>query len=248
MMNVLAAIVLTGVTNCANGTCAIVQPIVVRQQHNNVEQVIVEQRQVVFDDRYFHGDDGYYSVANNIRQERYGEQANQKQKITDDKITEIQKENAELKGKIDTLIGLLKGLPTTPTPPPQPIPAPTPVVPTNPPPVNPTPTPPVTPNPPGNPPAATQLDSGVFAIFNAKCAKCHNQQNAKGNLQLVDTTTNGLFYQDIFNRVEIYDRTNGVGLSARNKTKMPMGGVLTDSEVETIRLWMIEESDRNRKK
>jgi len=195
----------------------------------------VRLKRVEFDSRYYLGLDGYYSVG---------------QKLIDDKCKEeneaLKLRTVKLEAQIELLIQLVKGgtvakpeNPKVPNPKPEPTDPTTPVTPTTPPPE------------PENPPdelEGTVLDGIVYEIFSTKCAKCHDESKKSGGLQLINTANKTLVLHDLPDRVEIWDRVFGVDLAKRNKSSMPKGGPqMDDKSVESIRLWMIEESDRLRK-
>lgn len=199
--------------------------------NNKVQQIIIPQKVVEFDARYFQGVDSYFSVGEQLRAEKN------------------QEKNAEIefyKGQVEMLLKVLsnqsggKVIPTNPTPTnPEPNPVPSPD------PTNPYPQPVPTQNPDEY--KVTDIDRKVYNIFKTKCSRCHGDTKQDGGLTLVKSDTLQLL--DINDRVELYDRVQGINLEARGKARMPKGGAaLSDDEVETMRLWMIEESDRNRSK
>jgi len=200
--------------------------VVVQQQV--VQKVIVPQRVVQFDAQYFQGFDHYYSLGEKLKAEKQEEKA-----------TEVD----YYKGQIELLLKIIAAregaggriIPNATTPEPV-LPAPT----------NPNPeVPPAPPEPVGNGEEeykVTELDKRVYAIFNASCVRCHGDTKQDGGLALVKG--GALQLVDLVDRVEIYDRVLGVGLEARGKAKMPKGGTLSDNDVESLRLWMVQESDR----
>ena len=119
-----------------------------------------------------------------------------------------------------------------------------PVTPTVPNPVPAVPAPQPEPEPVAGEYKVTETDKKVYAIFSASCAKCHGDAKQDGGLALIKN--GALQLVDLPDRAEIYDRVLGVSLEARGKSKMPKGGNLSDNDVETLRLWMMEESDRIR--
>ncbi len=189
------------------------------------QNVVVPQRIVQFDANYFQGLNSYYAVGDKIRAE---------------KATETTSEVEFYKGQIDMLLKILatkQGIPVPGTP------------------IAPVPTPevPVAGTVPEQPPVpantgdyqVTEVDKKVYNIFKSKCSRCHGDTKQDGGLALVKDNT--LQLVDIYDRVEIYDRTLGLSLEARGKARMPKGGVaLSDDEVETVRLWMVQESDQTR--
>lgn len=184
-----------------------------------VQQVVVPQRVVTFDDNYYQGLNGYFSVGEKLRAEKQEE-----------KNTELE----YYKGQIDMLLKVLanKGINTEAVPTPN----------------NPIPQPPTVPTPPDNGEyKVTEVDKKVYNIFKAKCARCHGDTQQDGGLALIKD--GALQLVDIYDRVEIHDRVSGISLEQRGKARMPKGGnVLADDEVETMRLWMVQESDQNRHK
>lgn len=184
------------------------------------QQVVVPQKVVQFDQAYFQGINGYYSVADKIKAEKQEE-----------KNVEIE----FYKGQIDMLLKILanknsgdKPIVVTPEQPETPPPAPQPQ-----------------PNTPTSDYKVTEVDKQVYNIIKAKCAKCHGDTKQDGELALIKNDT--LQLVDIYDRVDIFDRVSGIGLQARNKTRMPKGSpALSDVEVESFRLWMIQESDLHR--
>lgn len=210
---IYSLIVVLGITSQVNATPPV---------YNKVQQIVVPQKVVEFDARYFQGLDSYFSVGEKLRTEKQEERS-----------AEIE----FYKGQIDMLLKILanqNGSKTIPVP------------------ANPTST--TGPEQPTQPSPApvdngeykvTDIDKKVYNIFKAKCARCHGDTKQDGGLTLVKDDS--LQLVDINDRVEIYDRTLGTGLEARGKTRMPKGGLaLSDDEVETLRLWMVQESDLNR--
>jgi len=198
--------------------------------HNN--DVVVLQKQVLFDSRYFLGVNGYYQVGQDIQQ-----------KAQQSKYDELNSRISNLEGKSQLLEKqnqtLLQKIGPGPIAPPQPTPEPTPT-----PTPDPTPTPPTSENPPDQPIyTPTQLDKQVYQIFNTKCITCHGA-DAKAGLQLVKDGS--LLKPDLSDMVEIYDRVNGVDL--HGKARMPKGKPpLPTSDVNIIKAWMVEEANNLRK-
>ncbi len=206
--------------------------------HNYNNNAIIQQKQVVFDSRYFLGVDGYYSAAGDIAQERQ-----------DDRVDRLSADNTKLQAQIDLLTKMLAAyqaslggqqvpsapvIPQSPVVPNQPQPNPTT-------PVQPLPVPPGTPTtPPGG---ATALDVQVYNIFAKNCATCHGETKQNADVQVINLSKQSLIYQDVSDRVLIHDVVNGVGLGVRHKKQMPLGGVLPNADVETLRLWMVEEAE-----
>lgn len=215
---------------CFNGVCEqqfvqqqFVQPQFV-EEFNVVERVDILQKRVEFDAEYFLGLDGYYDVVNNLQEQEY---------VKDKDIILKQAE------QIDRLINLLEQAlrlqqlnngvkPVTP--------------------VEPEPEEPKT-EIPSNPDsgALLELDSRVFVIFSAKCASCHGTETPKAGLRLVGTDTDGTKWLNnlsLDDRVLVYDHTAGIKLKERGKKLMPLGKEpLPDSEVDTLRLWMIAKAE-----
>ena len=192
-------------------------------QNVHVQQVVVPQRVVQFDANYFQGVDHYYSLGEKLKTEK---QAENKSEVD------------YYKGQIELLLKILAAkqgnggnVELPPVAPPAPVPAPeTPVQPT------------IPEQAEGGEYKVTDIDKKAFAIFKAQCARCHGDTQQDGGLALIKN--GALQLVDLVDRVEIHDRVNGVGLAARGKTKMPKGGSLSDTDVETLRLWMVQESDR----
>lgn len=189
-----------------------------------VQKVIVPQRVVQFDADYFQGLDHYYSLGEKLKSEK---QAENKSEVD------------YYKGQIELLLKILaakQGGAELPGPV-APAPAPVPVTPDEPP-VQPT----IPEQAEGGEYKVTDIDRKAFNIFKNACARCHGDTQQDGGLTLIKG--GALQLVDLVDRVEIHDRVNGVGLEARGKAKMPKGGTLSDSDVETLRLWMVQESDR----
>ena len=203
---------------------AMATPPYVYQANTQVQQVIVPQRTVEFDQQYYQGINSYFSVGDKIRAEKASE--------TDAQIEFY-------KGQVDMLLKILAQKTGTPI-----APAPT-TPPAEQPPAE---QPPILPQPPDNGEyKVTEVDKKVYNIVKTKCARCHGDTKQDGGLALIKDGS--LQLVDINDRVEIHDRTLGINLEARGKTRMPKGGVpLTDDEVETFRLWAVQESDMNRNK
>jgi mono/diheme cytochrome c family protein len=192
-----------------------------------VQQVVIPQRVVQFDARYFEGVDNYFSLGEKLKTEKQAEKADE----------------AEFyKGQIKMLLEIMAAqqaggkplpAPVNPNPGVDPPPAPQPVPPA-----------PVPEDNNSGDYKVTEIDKKVFGIFSASCAKCHGDSKQDGGLTLIKG--GALQLVDLADRAEIYDRVLGVGLEARGKAKMPKGGVLSDNDVESLRLWMMEESDRIR--
>lgn len=207
---------------------------------NNVavkNQVIVDQKIVEFDARYFLGQPGYYTTLNQIKEERAEEDANS-----------IKAENQALRAQIELLIKLCNGNKPDPKP------------------VEPT-TPPVTPSEPTTPDEpttggdgdngggyyVTELDEKAYAIFKNKCAQCHSEKASKGDwgngspVVLYKKDTDTLVLQPIENRALIHEVVRRVGLDDKGLSAMPPGGPLPDEDVEVLYQWMQEEATRFRK-
>lgn len=188
-----------------------------------VQKVIVPQRVVQFDADYFQGVDHYYSLG---------------EKLKSEKAVENKSEVDYYKGQIELLLKILaakQGGAEIPAPQPQPVPS----NPELPPQGEPVPVP--SPAEDGEY-KVTDLDKKVYNIFKASCVRCHGDTQQDGGLTLIKG--GALQLVDLVDRVEIHDRVNGVSLAERGKAKMPKGGTLSDSDVETLRLWMVQESDR----
>jgi hypothetical protein len=195
--------------------------------HNNVVDVIIKR--VEFDNRYYLGLDGYYSVGQELVDGANAE-----------KLSRLETQLERLSAQNEILLKLLAGekIPEVPT-------SPQPTQPTQPvePPVV-QPEQPSTPNIPANPTSeASNLDKKVYDIFSRRCANCHGDLKQDGGLVLIKKgILQGLPLAD---RVEVHHRVNGVNLG--HKARMPKGSTpLSDIEVEDIRLWVVEEADRLR--
>jgi hypothetical protein len=182
---------------------------------------------VEFDNRYYLGLDGYYSVGQEL--------------ITRDnaeKLQSLEKQLEKLSAQNEMLLKLLAGekIPDVPTTKPV-VPSPEPEVPV-------VPETPIIPSEPENPTnEATEIDQKVYNIFSRRCTNCHGDLKQDGGLVLVKKgLLQGLTLAD---RVEVHHRVNGVNLG--HKARMPKGSTpLSDIEVEDIRMWVVEESDRLR--
>lgn len=214
----LALILLTGVTAYAGN------PHYFYGHGVKVQQVIIPQRVVQFDARYFEGTDNYFSLGEKLKSEKQEEKTN-----------EVEFYKGKIKMLLEIMAAQQAGKPVAPAPVPAPSNPGTEV------------TPPPEPQPvPGNAGEykVTETDKKVYTIFSASCAKCHGDSKQDGGLALIKN--GALQLVDLADRAEIYDRVLGVSLEARGKAKMPKGGNLSDNDVETLRLWMMEESDRIR--
>ena len=76
---------------------------------------------------------------------------------------------------------------------------------------------------------------GVRTILTTSCASCHNY-NSLSNEQLIDQ---GLVVAGDPEASEIYYRLVG-SVGGGSPKDMPQGGALTASEVEQIRVWILE--------
>lgn len=189
-----------------------------------VQQVIIPQRVVQFDSRYFEGVDNYFSLGEKLKTEKQEEAK-----------SEVEFYKGQIKMLLDIMSAQNSGKPL-----PAPLPVPNNEVPPQPVPV------PQQPQPQEGTGdyKVTEVDRKVYAIFSASCAKCHGDTQQAGGMVLIKG--GALQLVDLADRAEIYDRVLGVSLEARGKAKMPKGGNLSDNDVETLRLWMMEESDRLR--
>ena len=152
--------------------CLLVTP-AVRATDFNRQNVIVRQKIVEYDPRYYLGLDGYYSVGQKIQADEQSATLN------------------DISSKLDVLIQLLSRGQNLPTPV-EPLKPKEPTQPEN----------PTTPeNPDGLEPTA--LDINVYNIFSTNCASCHNENKKGGGLQLVNAANKSLIYQDLVTRVLI---------------------------------------------
>lgn len=198
-------------------------PLVVQAQHCKqivpIQQFQVQQKVVEFDSRYFLGEDGYYSVRDNLLEQ---------------KVQEANNENLKLRAEIDVLWKLVQKCLKDNNVGHEPYPEPVPQQPTQP------------TNPPDDGRAVTELDRKVYNVFSNNCANCHGaEQNVR--MKLVDTTKGTLFDRSLDERVEIWTRTDQTELSTFGLKGMPPGKVLNDNDVTSIKQWMIEEALRIRK-
>lgn len=185
---------------------------------NRSRVLVVEQKRVEFDSRYFLGLDGYYSVGEELR------------------LRKIQEDNVALRAQNDLLINLIKNTrlnrnedcdePKEPVDPKDP----------------------VEPKEPVDPIEPTDLDRQVFDIFVNSCINCHSEKKQSAGLQLIDSTKGQLGWHNLETRVEIFDRTLGINLHDRGKQIMPpnVNQKLSNKDVETIRLWMVELAEKMR--
>jgi mono/diheme cytochrome c family protein len=197
-----------------------------RVVHNaNVQQLVIPQRVVQFDERYFLGHEGYYAVGDKLRAEK------EQEKVEDNNfaLTEAQKQVEFYKGQVDMLLkihaasgGKKLDIPNV-----------TPNI----------PVPPVPEEP------AVEEDSGydgeVLKIVNAKCARCHGENKADAGISLVKNAKlqyNNDSLEDWKMRSKIFDLVYGANLKERGLAQMPKGGSLSDEEVEYIRLWMVSKA------
>lgn len=200
------------------------------------QPVVVQQKVVEFDSRYFLGDRGYYSTVENIKSERLTETVEGLKAEVQRLVGLLQAKDAQ----IDVLLKLLKGtgkdtpkvdIPTTPTaeaPVPADKPAEAPVEPDN------------------GEYQSTELDEKVFAIFKAKCAQCHSETNAN-KLVLYKKSNDALIDQPLEYRALIHKLVQGVDLDSGERS-MPPGKPLEDTEVSILYKWMQEEASRLIKK
>src|SRR3990167_493950 len=152
--------------------CLLVTP-AVRATDFNRQNVIVRQKIVEYDPRYYLGLDGYYSVGQKIQADEQSATLN------------------DISSKLDVLIQLLSRGQNLPTPV-EPLKPKEPRQPEN----------PTTPeNPDGLEPTA--LDINAYNIFSTNCASCHNENKKGGRLQLVNAANKSLIYQDLVTRVLI---------------------------------------------
>ena len=231
----MAILLLFPATSYAGGICRqnICAPRI--QQFNTVEQFNVLQKNVEFDADYFVGYDGYYDTVNELNAREY----------STDKDILLQKDE-----QLNRIIGLLETLINQKTggTAPLPIPAPQPS------------------DPPENIPDWTEVDPPAdddgwekpeepaigdeglnvltYNIFKNSCAKCHSEDNPEGGLSLVGGEGE-LMNLSLAQRVLVYDHTAGIDLARRQKKLMPLGkSPLSDADVETLRLWMIDKAEQ----
>lgn len=192
--------------------------------HNHRQAVVVKQRVVEFDARTFLGVDGYYSTINQIRAEKFQEQQAQYERILIEQKAQIQ--------LLKELLG--QGIIPNPVTPEPVEPEPGPVPPK-----------PIQPVDPGDY-VPTQLDGAVFELFNNNCKKCHGKDDGAGGIKLIDAETDSLVLLPLEWRAHVHDLVNGVNLKERDLRAMPPGNPLNNEDVETLRLWMLEEASRLR--
>jgi mono/diheme cytochrome c family protein len=188
--------------------------------YNNgyVQPVVVHNKIIEFDARYFQGLNHYFSVGEKIQKE---------------KQEEVKSEVDFYKGQIDMLLKILanqqKGVGGTEIKPEE-KPA--------------TPSSPATPN---NGDQVTDVDKKVYNIFKNKCVHCHGDTKQDGGLTLIKNDILQLvdIYDrvEIYDRILGTDLQSR-GKARMPKGSNP----LSDEEVEVLRLWMVQESDFNRNK
>ncbi len=190
------------------------------------QKVLIKQRVVEFDPRYYLGLNGYYTIGSEIAERRHTEQ-----------LEALQEEHRLLKQQIQTLIDTINRqpnpqVPQNPAPVPVPV-EPEPQVPANPPPVD------------NGTYVPTSLDKAVYGIFKAKCASCHNENKKSGNIQLVNTQNGALLNQPLESRVLIERVIRGVDLKEDGLKLMPLNGQpLNEEDLKVIYKWAFEEAKR----
>jgi len=187
---------------------------------HHIQQLVIPQRTVQFDQRYFLGEHGYYAVEGKLRKEKSDEK--------DDQIRNLENEVIANKAKLDALLELFRGGGTV-KPPTGGIPLP----------VDPVPVPPK----PEEPPVEDGYDAQVLKIFGTKCARCHGDSKADAGFRSVvngKLLHNGETVEDYRTRNKIFDLVYGANLKERGLSQMPKGSSLTDEEVELIRLWVVD--------
>lgn len=198
------------------------------------KDVIVEQKVVEFDDRYFYGIEGYYGVGQNIRQAQQIEATRQR----DDEIR-------RLKIQIDVLTNILKTERSrnhaevengddfrpieTPVQEEQPAEVPA-----------------EQRDPDAEYVSDKDLHGKVYRIFKDKCSACHGP-DPDYSPELIGKDKLGFYLPSsdlsLADRAKIFDRVYGVGLEDRDLARMPKGDQpLTDEEVEVLRLYMLEKT------
>ncbi len=233
---ITTAVVLSMVSSAFAGNYSYNQNFAVKNK------VVVDQKIVEFDARYYLGTPGYYSTINQIKEERATEDENA-----------LKAENQTLRAQIELLIKLCNAGNGGGNHNPAPVPQPKPEEPT---------TPPVTPEPTPDEPAAggdrdngnyevTELDEKAYTIFKNKCAQCHSENGTKGSwggnpVVLFKKATDTLVLQPLENRALIHEVTRRVGLDDKGLSAMPPGGPLPDADVEVLYQWMQEEATRYR--
>ncbi len=225
--------------------------------YNNYNQVVVLEKQVVFDSRYYLGQPAYYAIGQNFQAPSFA-LATQAQALNGlgTSLKTINDNIITVSGKLDTLTNAINQIqplqpvpppvvppsPPTPTPePPQPSPTPNPTPnpePTPTPPPSPTPQP--TPNPQPNPNDTTELDKLIYPIVQSKCASCHGPELHKGDLILFK---DGVLQKPaLADLILIAHRVEGTDLED-GETRMPAGKpALPDNEVKLFKLWAVEEA------
>ena len=190
--------------------------------HQQFNDVIIEQKVVNFDDRYYYGVNGYYDVANNIRERQ---------------AIELRRQDTErvrsLELQLETLIQLMKqnqGQQILADPKidrPEPL------------------------NEEAKfrkedineEELGDNLDAKVFGIFKNKCSACHGP-NSDYSPELIGKDELGEYLPSsqlsLEDRISIYDRTKGVHLEERGLARMPKGDEpLTDDEVDALFLYLM---------
>lgn len=100
--------------------------------------------------------------------------------------------------------------------------------------------------PPEMPKEKPSLDEKVLALFKSnKCDTCHGEKATAGIQLVKDGQLTDVMLAE---RVLIHNVTYGVGLEEQGKKLMPLNGEpLSDDDVETLRLWMLEKAEGERK-
>ena len=190
---------------------------------SKVGHPIIKQRVVEFDARYFVGDDGYFSTAENIRTQRIAEQ-----------YVTIEDRLIDLQSQIESINSFIKNINTTPkvdnTPKVDDKEEPKQDVPSN-----------IDPKELG-----TEVDANVAKIFKDSCVACHGNESS---FALFGDDEKGEYLRNLplATRTEIYNRVLGADLDIQEKARMPKGAPpLSDEEVSSLRLWMIQKANQER--
>lgn len=234
-----------GIISHHNQHCVIQQPTINTIITPVKKTVVVEQHKVEFDANYFLGINGYYDVVNNLRQNEQLADRNiiERQQDQQDKLIGVlesisRNQETALKQQeliLQTISAVANGkqLPKFATPPIEQPGIPQDQKPEQKP--KPQPEQPSTPN--------NGLDQKVFSIFKKNCSDCHGYNKADAGLQLVGKEENGeewLADLTLPERTLVHYRTAGIGLKAHGDKLMPLNGTpLQDSDIETLRQWVV---------
>lgn len=190
-----------------------------------VDEVVIDRKIVEVDADYALGFQGAYDLEQFLREKAERQRAERVEQELNIKTEQIDR-------LISILEAFLKNKNDCPPEdkPDRPTPTPTPT---------PTPEPEPEPKPGGG---VTILDQRVYDIFEERCFDCHSGDSPKAGIYLGEEGK--LAFQNLAQRVNIHDVTYGVGLEERGKKRMPLGPPLSSEEVEIIRLWTVEQAEK----